>query len=131
MGVAITIRDETPAGQELRTFTLDCLKARLSVRELIRARIYQEVREFNARQPEEFQGLVQPTETEKTLNGYRVKKGRRIDWEEQTRRAMEAFETNGFILLVGDRQAAGLDEEFDVSVDTEVGFVKLVPLLGG
>ena len=33
--------------------------------------------------------------------------------------------------FVGDRQAATLDEEFEVKVDTEVSFVKLVRLVGG
>jgi hypothetical protein len=33
--------------------------------------------------------------------------------------------------LVGHRQAERLDEEFEVKVDTEVSFVKLVPLVGG
>jgi hypothetical protein len=31
----------------------------------------------------------------------------------------------------GDRQATTLDEEFTVRADTEVTFVKLVPLVGG
>lgn len=33
--------------------------------------------------------------------------------------------------LVGDKQAERLDDDFEVKVDTEVSFVKLVPLVGG
>jgi hypothetical protein len=44
---------------------------------------------------------------------------------------MTGFEKNGFFVLVGDKQAESLDQEFDVKVDTEVSFVKLVPLVGG
>ena len=46
-------------------------------------------------------------------------------------KALEAFGRNGFFVLVGDKQAVSLDEEFEVKVDTEVSFVKLVPLVGG
>ncbi len=46
-------------------------------------------------------------------------------------RALEAFDRNGFFVLVGDKQAGSLDQEFEVKVATEVSFVKLVPLVGG
>lgn len=78
-----------------------------------------------------FHGFVQPSETEHTLNGYRLRTPRTIDWEEQYRGALEAFESNGFFILVGDRQVEALDEEFSVGVETEVQFVKLMPLVGG
>ena len=103
----------------------------MTVREVIRARIYQEVQDYNQEEPEYFRGLVEPTQAERTLNGYKLKTKRKIDWEEQFKRACEAFERNGFFVLVGDRQPTGLDEAFDVKVDTEVSFVKLVPLVGG
>ncbi len=131
MPATLTIHDETATGQKTNTFTLDCLTERMTVRELIRARIYQEVQDYNRREPEYFRGLVEPTAAERVLNGYKLKAKRKINWEEQFRRATEAFERNGFFVLVGDRQAASLDEEFEVKVDTEVSFVKLVPLVGG
>ena len=131
MATTLTIHDETTSGQKTNTFTLDCLTERMTVRELIRARIYQEAQDYNQRQPEYFRGLVEPTQAERTLNGYKLKARRKIDWQEQYQRALEAFERNGFFVLVGDKQADTLDEEFAVKVDTEVSFVKLVPLVGG
>jgi hypothetical protein len=131
MPTTLTIKDETSSGQTVNTFTLDCLTERLTVRELIRARIYQEVQDYNLKEPEHFRGLVQPTEAERTLNGFKLRQRRKIDWEEQFARALEAFERNGFFVLVGDKQAESLDEAFDVTVNTEVSFVKLVPLVGG
>jgi hypothetical protein len=131
MPATITIHDETASGQKTNTFTLDCLTERMTVRELIRARIYQEVQDYNRREPEYFRGLVEPTAAERVLNGYKLKAKRKIDWQEQFQRALEAFDRNGFFVLVGDRQAESLDEEFEVKVDTEVSFVKLVPLVGG
>ncbi|HEV2329821.1 MAG TPA: hypothetical protein VGY56_13645 [Verrucomicrobiae bacterium] len=131
MPATLTIHDETASGQKTNTLTLDCLTEYLTVRELIRARIYQEVQDYNSKQPEYFRGLVEPTHAEKVLNGYKLKEKRKIDWEQQYQKALEAFERNGFFVLVGDRQAEGLDERFEVKVDTEVSFVKLVPLVGG
>lgn len=131
MGTVLTIHDETASGQKTNTFTLDCLTERMTVREVIRARIYQEVQDYNQKQPEYFRGLVQPTEAERVLNGYKLRARRTIDWQKQYQRALEAFERNGFFLLIGDKQAESLDQEFEVKVDTEVSFVKLVPLVGG
>ena len=127
----LTIHDETTSGDKPYTFTLECLTERLTVRELIRARIYQEVQDYSQRQPEYFRGLIQPTEAERVLNGYKLRAKRQINWQEQYERALEAFGRNGFFVLVGNRQAESLDEEFEVKVDTEVSFVRLVPLVGG
>jgi hypothetical protein len=131
MPAALTIYDETTSGQKTHSFTLECLTERMTVRELIRARIYQEVQDYNQKEPEYFHGLVEPLEAERTLNGYRLRRQKKIQWEDQLQRALEAFERNGFFVLVGDKQATRLDEEFDVKVDTEISFVKLVPLVGG
>jgi hypothetical protein len=131
MPATLTIHDATASGQKTNTFTLDCLTERMTVRELIRARIYQEVQDYNQKLPEYFRGLVEPTNAERVLNGYKLKAKRKIDWEEQFRRALEAFERNGFFVLVGDKQAETIDQEFDIKVDTEVSFVRLMPLVGG
>jgi hypothetical protein len=131
MPPTLTIHDETTSGQKTNAFTLDCLTERMTVRELIRARIYQEVQDYNQREPEYFRGLVEPTNAERVLNGYKLRTRRKIDWEEQYQRSLEAFERNGFFVLVGDKQAENLDQEFAVRVETEVSFVKLVPLVGG
>jgi hypothetical protein len=131
MPATLTIHDETASGQKTNTFTLDCLTERMSVRELIRARIYQEVQVYNQKEPEYFRGLVEPTNAERVLNGYKLKARRKIDWQEQNERALQAFQRNGFFVLVGDKQAESLDQEFEVKADTEVSFVKLVPLVGG
>ena len=131
MAVTLTIHDETTSGQKTNALTLDCLAERMTIRELIRARIYQEVQDYNLKQPEYFRGLVEPTEAERTLNGYKLRKRRQIDWQEQYNHALEAFSRNGFFVLVGDKQADRLDDEFEVKAETEISFVKLVPLVGG
>lgn len=136
MSFTLAIRDETAAG---KVFDAKCLvfpSEQITVRELIRERVYQEVQDFNQRQSENvFKGLVQPSGTEKILNGqrteYRLNQRRQIDWKEQFRLATTAFEQNGFFILIDNKQAESLDQNFSISPNTEVSFVKLTPLVGG
>jgi hypothetical protein len=130
----LTVCDETPVGDRKNLRDLDFLNERVTVRELIRERVYEEVREYNAaRLGAVFNGLVQPTETEATLNGYRFRDGQRrqINWEAQYERAIRAFENNGFFLLVDDKQAESLDDEIQIRPGMTVSFLRLVPLVGG
>ena len=133
MPTTLMIRDETAfsLGGDDEGFTLDLLTERITVRELIRARVYQEVRDYNLRQPEYFRGLVRPTDAERTLNGFKVRQGRRLDPERQLERAIESFYRNGFLFLVNDRQVDELEEEIEIGPETTVTFLKLVPLVGG
>lgn len=127
----LMIADTSTAGNDLHTFTLDFLTERVTVREIIRSRVYEEVQLYNAKSSDFFRGLVQPTDAEATLNGYKMHKQRQIDWEEQYARALKAFSTNGFFILVDDRQVESLDETVELQYDTKVSFIKLVPLVGG
>ena len=132
----VCIRDETPSGQSLHELSLEFLSERITVRELIRERVHHEVKEFNRRQNEcVFRGLVQPTNAEQVLNGrhpeYRLKQHRAIDWEEQFARAVDGFGKNGFFVIIDDKQAESLDQEFVIGPATNVTFVKLIPLVGG
>src|SRR5262245_50445339 len=99
MPATLTLHDETSLGEKRATRMLDFLTERITVRELIRERVYEEVREYNAAAPEYFRGLVQPTDAEATLNGYRVRHRKPIDWEAQYARVIEAFDRNGFFIL--------------------------------
>ncbi|MET7457338.1 hypothetical protein ABZT03_36840 [Streptomyces sp. NPDC005574] len=127
----VTFVDETTSGSRSDGWGLEIAEERLTVREVIRRRVFQEVSEYNARTPEVFQGLVQPRDTERVLNGYALRTPRRIDPEEQTRLALQAFAGNGFLVLVGDRQVTEPDDEIELGPGAEVTFLKLVPLVGG
>ena len=130
----LTIRDESATGNVTNELTLDVLAETITVRELIRSRVYQEVQDYNLRrrtgQPE-FRGLVTPSDAERTLNGVKLRKPREIDWKDQFEKACDAFEHNGFFILVDDKQAEGLEQQFTIASTTTVSFVKLVPLVGG
>jgi len=137
------ISDEKLGRPKEPALTIHCLTEALTVRELIRQRVYQEVQDYNHSVATESSKplpklLVTPTEMETRLNARspniapnRPSKRREIRWEDQFELACRAFESNGFFVLIGDRQAEELDEEFSVALDTEIIFVKLVPLVGG
>lgn len=129
----LLIRDETTAslGKPEHTFTVHISGETIKVHELIRQRVYQEVEQFNSRQPAVFRMLVQPSDTERTLNGFKFHKPRLVDPETQFEKAIEAFQGNGFIILVDDRQVESLETEIPLYPETSVTFLKLVPLVGG
>ncbi|MCY9783593.1 hypothetical protein KIK06_06755 [Nocardiopsis sp. EMB25] len=127
-----TFRDESPRGERLATFDLPDLPERITVREVIRLRVREEVARHNADPTPSWRGLVTPTRAEQELNGRPDHGARpRIDWEKQADRALEAFSRQGFVVIVGDRQAQTLEETVDLTADPEIVFIKLVPLVGG
>ncbi|GAA0957480.1 hypothetical protein [Virgisporangium aurantiacum] len=127
----VTVVDETTAGTRGDAWHLDIFEETLTLRELIRRRVFQEVAEYNARPDPVFQGLVRPDDAEVTLNGYRLRSKRHVDPERQVASALAAFERNGFVVLVDDRQVEDLDATLALAMDTQVTFLKLVPLVGG
>src|SRR5437870_6675909 len=131
MSGTLTIRDETLSGETLREWALEVLAEKMTIRELIRSRVYQEVQDYNLRRGSVFQGLVQPEEAEKALNGWKLKKPRPLDWKRQFDRAVEAFEKSQVLILVNDRQAESLDEEVIIGSGTRVTFLRLTLLVGG
>lgn len=136
MSFSLTVRDETASGKVFHETPLQFPSERVTVRELIRERVYQEVHDFNRKQDAQvFHGLVQPTDTERVLNGdrteYRLKKHRPIEWKEQFDKAVEAFDQSGFLVLLDNKQAESLDQEFTIRAGTHVSFVKLTLLVGG
>jgi hypothetical protein len=131
MGVTVTLRDETRPGTVTGSVTLEDIPAALTLRELIRTRVREEVARVNADPGREFRTLVEPTDAERTLNGFRLREPRRLDWEKQAAVAEEAFRRNGFFVLVGGRQVEDLDEELELDADSEIRFLRLTPLVGG
>ncbi|GAB3636078.1 hypothetical protein GCM10027422_16680 [Hymenobacter arcticus] len=129
----LTIQDETASGSILTRLELEIAQEMLTVRELIARRVHDEVATYNDHQTGVFRGLMQPTDSERLLNGdtYRLRHARRIDAEQQVYHALEAFQNNGFFLLVNDRQVETLDEEIWLGAGATASFIKLTPLVGG
>ena len=129
----LNVQDQSTAslGKTEHSFRVRVSGDSISVCDLIRSRVYQEVSEFNRCQPEIFQMLVQPGDAQRSGKGFRLPRPRHIDAEDQFEKAIEAFERNGFVVLADDRQVERLDAEIPLRPDTHVTFLKLVPLVGG
>ncbi|TDW86239.1 hypothetical protein EV647_6319 [Kribbella sp. VKM Ac-2566] len=97
------------AGRVGTTTLLELVSSRITLRDLVRTRVREEVARLNAEPDQQ----------------------RHLDWEQQADRAIEAFGRNGFFVLVDDRQVTELDEELELTADSDIRFVRLVQLVGG
>jgi hypothetical protein len=134
MPATLTVRDETPAGGITNEWSLEFLSETITVRDLIRERVYQEVHDHNTRQhlSAPYRGLVQPQEYEQALNGPRTgSRPRLIDWKKQYEKAIEGFESNQVLILIDDCQAESLEQDFTIGPGTAVTFLRLTLLVGG
>ncbi|MBU2939721.1 hypothetical protein KO494_09245 [Lacinutrix sp. C3R15] len=124
----ITIQDESAAGDILNEITLKFNEEYITVSEVIKARIELEISRYNNNVESYKKGLVIPDQLESRLNN---KKSKSIDVEKQLYIALDAFKTNGFILLVDDQQVENINQKVLVDKSTTVSFIKLTPLVGG
>lgn len=125
------IEDENFYGKSLNQILIEIEQDACTLRELIEKRVEVEVEKYNTLLPKYFTGLVQPTESEVTLNGYLVKNRSKIDVEKQIYVALSAFQKNAFFVLVDDEQLSELDEIIEIASERKIRFIKLTPLVGG
>ena len=131
VSITVKIIDVSGNGRVGATTMLEGVSSRITLGDLVRTRVREEVARFNAAPQPVFTGLVMPEGGLATEEGFRLPKQRRLDWERQADRAIEAFERNGFFVLVDDRQVTELDEELELTADSDIRFVRLVQLVGG
>jgi len=129
--VSVLVRDESMTGCEAGRVTLEDIPSQITMRDLIRTRVRDEVARYNARPDGRFAGLVMPEGAEIGTGGYVLTPRRRVDWERQADQAIAAFDRNGFFVLVDDRQVTELDAVLELSADSDIRFVRLVQLVGG
>jgi hypothetical protein len=127
----LRVIDETVSGKILNDIIISLNNEIVTIKDIITARVISEVNEYNSKKPDYFNGLVQPSDTEKSLNGYRMIDKKYIDPEKQTYIALNAFLNNVFFVLIDDKQATSLDEQVLLEKSTTVSFIKLTPLVGG
>jgi hypothetical protein len=128
----VLVTDATTTGGDTARLLLQGVPSLLTLRDLIRFRVREEVARHNANPVPPLSGLVRPSDAEADLNGSALSRRRRwLDWKVQAETAIQAFERNGFFVFVGDRQVGDLDEELALADDDVVSFVRLVPLAGG
>jgi hypothetical protein len=127
----VTIQDTSGAGRAFAAITLNGIDDKITLRDLVRTRVREEVARYNAAKGEYFAGLVMPDGAKATPGGFRMPKPRQVDWEQQAELALNAFSRNGFFVLVGDRQVTDLDEALRLTAESDIRFIRLVPLIGG
>jgi hypothetical protein len=127
------VQDQSTAslGKTEHTFRVRVSGESITARELIRSRVYQEVEQYNSHHPEVFRLLVRPEDAQQAGSGFRMPHPRVIDPEDQFEKTVEAFERNGFVVLVDNKQVEQLDARIPLKPETMVTFLKLVPLVGG
>ncbi len=127
----LTIRDESTDGGALNESVVEFLTESVTVEELIRGRVYQEVQDYNLTKSGKFRGLVDPSKSRPTGES------RDIDWKAQFDAACEAFRANRMLILIDDQQVERLDQKIELRPatterpSTGVTFLKLTPLVGG
>lgn len=129
--VKIAIKDENISGKVLHELVIGFKTNTTTLKDIIEARVRQEVDNYNKKLPEYYNGLVEPTDSEKTINGYKLKSKKTIDPEKQVYVALDAFQKNGFFVLINNQQHSSLEDSIQLDSDTNISFVKLTPLVGG
>ena len=127
----ILIKDQQGAGKITNELAIEVESEKMTVRELITARVTSEVEEYNSKRPSTFTGLIRPDDTEAVLNGYKLRGKKVIDPERQVYVALDSFQKNGFFILVDKKQVMTLDEEVSLHEKSTVSFVKLTQLVVG
>lgn len=126
----ISIKDESLAGDVLNEITLKFHNEYITVKDLITQRVTAEVEKYKNSVEEYSHGLVRPTDFEKRINN-KTSKSLSIDVEKQIYTALDAFQNNGYFILIDNEQAESLEDKFLIDDQTSVSFVKLTPLIGG
>ena len=129
----VLIRDESMNGETLREYSVSLPAEKITVRELIRSRIYQEVKESNAQTASKKSNSENGFEiavAERALNGS-APPSAPVDWQRQFEKVADAFCTNRIMIFVDDRQVRSLDETIEISPATKISFLRLTMLMGG
>lgn len=136
MAATICVRDSfLSLDSEDYAFDLVIADESMTVRELIRERIYQEVDDFNRSLDASGADMQVWRQRMARLLGRAPEAERtdleRVDWRTPFEAAVSAYEKLQLLVLVGERQTMSLDEVVRLKPETEVVFLRLVPLAGG
>lgn len=129
--ITISIQDENFSGAVLQQVEVGFASDTVTIKDIIEARVRQEVDLYNKKLPDYFNGLIEPSDAEKTINGYKLRPRKLIDGEKQVYVALDAFLKNAFFVLVDNEQCESLEQTVKLTTNTHIGFVKLTPLVGG
>src|SRR5260370_5799061 len=100
----IVLADTTASGTETARLLLDDVPSPIRLRDLICHRVREEVARYNANPVPQFNGLVQPTDAERTLNGHVLRVPRALDWRAPAEAARPAVGRHRVLVIPGEPQ---------------------------
>lgn len=124
MNMNLTIHDENLTGSTLNLIRLKIGSRRMAVKELIRMRVYKEVKDFNTRRTSCYRGLVQPQQAEPVLNGFVPRRKSKLNAEEMYRVALAAFEKHEYTIYIDDNRVDNPEQHIEVGPHTQVSFLR-------
>ena len=117
---SVRIRDESRAGHPLGGAELSGLPRRASLRQLLHSRIHGEVEAYNDDPGRVFRGFVQPADSVRHSDGFRLREPRPLEAEVMVA-AAEAAVARGLVTFrIGDTVTQDLEMLVDVSEVDEV-----------
>lgn len=131
MEITIRVEDCTLHGKLLHSLRLQLPSKAITAQELIRRYVLRFIEEQSTATALSRYHLFSPAAAEALLNNRDRHPKPEIDLERQCQLAFKAFERNGFLLLVDDRQIEQLDDSFFITPLSVIQFLRLTPLVGG
>jgi len=116
----VTIHDRTSTGDPTGTITLPGVPDGITLRQLIRLRVREEVARANVGAWRVLLGLITANDPTR----------KQIEWQVQADAAIDLFLANGYIVLVNGVQVKDLETRIDLKRDPDVRFIRLTLLEG-
>ncbi|MEX1162269.1 MAG: hypothetical protein WEB03_01690 [Nitriliruptor sp.] len=110
----LLVRDVTRAGRELGRASLTDLPASATIGELLSRRIHDEVATYNGSPGPVFVGLVQPADSIRHSDGFRMRSARQLDADAAVLAAREAVAAGMLSFRLGDEVTSDLDRVVDI-----------------
>ena len=128
----LTINNESAGDAEVTSVTLEFPSEQITVEELIRSHVYQQVTESNAKLASRprVEPIVQPSEQEVALNG-KALDAPTAQWQVEFEKTKDAFRKNQIFVLVDGEQTTSLSDIIQITPSTDVRFLRLTMLMGG
>jgi len=149
-GLVVEVRSrvvgESPEAPDLAPISLRLLDERLSVAELVRRTVEEQVRELTVRRRLDAEQAshalarhylsteevaAQARRGAVRFPTARAGKGAQLDPAAEVAKALRAFEAGTYVVLIDGRRVERLDEVVPFSPGTKVTFLRLMPLVGG
>jgi len=139
--VAINIKEEFFGSGNISLIKVSLPKERLTLRDLIFAKVLAKVNTINKDLKAGKVSSNFVSQAEKIVNQHVLKlkadkmlkkvEAMKVDPEKAAYEALAAFQENAFFVIVDGEQKTELEEELLLSDQSEVQFIRLMPLVGG